>query len=68
MKAYKVEVLVLDFENYGEEQIAHFINDIDGASCTAMKIQSVEIGRWEDSNPLNSSATHMQEFARLFPG
>lgn len=67
MKAYKVEVLVLDFENYGEEQIAMILGNVDAIMCSAQRIQSADIGEWHDKHPLNFGATQTEEFDRLFP-
>jgi hypothetical protein len=52
MKAYKIELLVLDFENIGVSEET-FRDDIEYCSSRVMSIQSREIGEWEDSNPLN---------------
>lgn len=52
MKAYKIELLVLDFENIGVSKDT-FREDFEYVSSRVMSIQSKEIGEWEDSNPLN---------------
>ena len=53
MKAYKVELLVLDHENIGvcEES---FMQDFEYFSPLVMSIQSKEIDEWDDDHPLNS--------------
>jgi hypothetical protein len=67
MKAYKVEVLVLDFENYGKEQIDLMLGDVRGLSCSVRGIEEADIGEWTDEHPLNHRSTSDQEFKRLFP-
>lgn len=52
MKAYKVELLVLDFENIGVSKDT-FREDFEYVFTRVMSIQSKEIGEWEDDNPLN---------------
>ena len=52
MKAYKVELLVLDHENIGV-CAETFKEDFEYVSSRVMSIQSKEIGEWEDDNPLN---------------
>jgi predicted protein tyrosine phosphatase len=52
MKAYKVELLVLDFEDIGVTKET-FNEDFEYVSSRVMSIQSKDIGEWEESNPLN---------------
>ena len=71
MKAYKVEVLIIDFEELGEQSIreelenANFPND-----CITIKVKNIEgkdIGEWDDNHPLNKRLTCDEEYRRLFP-
>lgn len=70
MKAYKVTLLILDFDRLGEENIKLELENVnfpnDCISPTVMDIQEADIGEWEDSNPLNRSSTQRAEFDRLF--
>lgn len=66
MKAYKVEVLVLDFEQYGKEQIELMLENVRGLFCSVHDIKEADIGEWTDDHPLNSSKTASAEFKRLF--
>jgi len=68
MKAFKVEVLVLDFENYGKEQIELMLGNVRGLMCNVHDIQVADIGEWDDEHPLNNRTTQDAEFQRLFPG
>jgi hypothetical protein len=65
MKAFKVELLVIGFENITEEDI---INSVDYMKlCTSVKsIQSEEIGLWSDDHPLNRRETADEEYQRVF--
>jgi hypothetical protein len=70
MKAYKIEILVIDFDNLGETGIkqeldnARFPND-----CISLDVKSItvkDIGEWTDEHPLNKLATCDAEYHRLF--
>ena len=65
MKAYKVELLVLDFENIGvcEET---FELDYDHLSTQVMSIQSKDIGEWDDDHPLNHRDKSKEFYNELF--
>ena len=70
MKVYKLEVLIIDFDEVGEEGIigvlenANYPNDC--ISPEVKKIESREIGEWDDDNPLNNTDTADEEYERLF--
>lgn len=72
MKVYKVEILVIDFDELGEHEIksvfenSHYPNHC--MSPSVKRIQGMDIGPWHDENPLNKHATADDEYARLFPG
>ncbi len=69
MKVYKLTVMVLDFDDVGEE-IRSLIEDArypnHAISPTVVEMESRELGEWHDSHPLNQSATSKEEFRRLF--
>jgi hypothetical protein len=70
MKAYKVEILIIDFDGLGENGIkielenANFANDC--IHPNVKNIKSVDIGEWTDSHPLNITTTANDEYKRLF--
>ena len=70
MKVYKLEVLIMDFDELGEEGIkqelesARFPNDC--LSPVVMSIKTKDIGPWEDEHPLNGRDTQRAEYERLF--
>ena len=70
MKAYKVEILIIDFDELGQTQIieelvnANFPND-----CITMNVKNIvekNIGEWSDDHPLNKRATADAEYQKLF--
>lgn len=71
MKAYKVEIFVIDHDNLGEHEIKRNIENVrypNHCMSPAVKsIQGVDIGAWRDDHPLNKHATADDEYARLFP-
>lgn len=72
MKAYKLEILVIDFDEVGDEIVEVIKNQKYPNHCIdpmVMSFQSVEIGEWDDDHPLNTPEDGIQEneFKRLFP-
>lgn len=71
MKAYKIELLVLDFDQLGRDEIKSVLENgsypNDCISPSAMHITEVDIGPWSDDSPLNSGKTRAAEYARIFP-
>jgi hypothetical protein len=70
VKAYKIELLVIDFDGLGEQGIVETIasrrwpNDCISPSVEAC--QEADIGVWTDDHPLNRKDTASAEYARLF--
>ncbi len=62
MKAYKIELLVVDYDELGEEEIRQIVEDIGQVK----KITTSEIGEWSDEHPLNQNSTADAEYRRLF--
>ena len=65
MKAYKVELLVLDHENIGVCKET-FREDFEYLFPRVMSIQSKEIGEWDDDHPLNFG--DIEFYNNLFQG
>lgn len=71
MKVYSLEIMVIDFDGIGGEEIkdvienAHYPNRC--ISPDVMVTRVADIGEWEDSNPLNFAETKKTEYLRLFP-
>ena len=70
MKVYKLEVMVIDHDEVGEEGIvvelqnAHYPNDC--IDPVVKSIQGVDIGEWRDDHPLNHAATADEAYRKLF--
>lgn len=68
MKAYKIELLIIDHEDMGLEEI---LDDLDNTQFTMPQVKSVEvrdIGDWSDEHPLNRNETADAEYRALFAG
>ena len=69
MKAYKFEVLVIDFDQLGGDEIAQTIQDANYPNdCISPSVESIEerdIGEWTDDHPLNKAGCSL-EYHRLF--
>ncbi len=65
MKAYKLEVLVIDFENYGEEDIKTIIERAKYVNADVKSIKSADIGEWSDDHKLNMKVTCEQAYKDL---
>lgn len=70
MKAYKVEILIIDHDNVGATGVrdtlcnANYLND-----CIVPRVMSImvtNIGTWSDDHPLNQQETSAAEYRRLF--
>ena len=65
MQAYKIEVMVLDFEGMGEEEIKHLIEDNKYLYAHVMNSKSKEVD-WSDNHPLNKCGTMARAYSDLF--
>jgi hypothetical protein len=66
MKAYKVELLIIDLENTGESEIIELLENTRFIYPQVKDIISVDIGDWHDKHPLNLRETCEEEYKRLF--
>lgn len=70
MKAYKVELVIIDFDKLGPEGILDTLEETRYANdCIYPKvvnIESADIGEWTDEHPLNNSNSMLREYNRLF--
>lgn len=66
MKAYKVTLLVIDHDKMGVKGIKENLENESYTNPSVMGIESVDIGKWDDSHPLNSVKGCKAEFNRLF--
>jgi hypothetical protein len=70
MRAYRVELLIIDFDGLGEKGIAEVIENTKYPnrciSPSVMSMASADIGEWHDDHPLNKHSSAAAEYARLF--
>ena len=70
MKAYKVELLILDFDQIGEEEIRYQIENTKYSNhCISPQVKKIEerdIGEWHDDHPLNSLTLEDMEYEKIF--
>jgi hypothetical protein len=70
MKVHLLRVLVIDHDHLGADEVERVLEDTkypnDCIIPNVIKSQSVDIGEWDDDNPLNHSDTQAAEIDRLF--
>jgi hypothetical protein len=70
MKAYKVEILIIDHDDVGEDDIRLLLEDTRYPNdCIWPKVKSIEsrdIGEWTDEHPLNLNTTADAAYKELF--
>ena len=73
MKAFRIVLCTVDFDECGVEDMVQLIENARLRSRvdpgTVMSIEVADCGEWSDEHPLNSlnDETRAAEFARLFP-
>jgi hypothetical protein len=70
MKAYRIELLVLDHDGIGPNGVQQELENAHyGNRCISPQVMAVDerdIGPWDDSHPMNRTDTAKAEYARLF--
>lgn len=70
MKVYKIELMIIDHDEIGEEEIIEILENTRYPnrciSPDVKKIESRDIGEWSDDHPLNFCSTQDAEYKRLF--
>lgn len=70
MKAYKLELLILDHDEVGQQEIQTIIETQKYPNrCIApdvMGVECVEIGEWNDDHPLNKLDKQREYFETIF--
>lgn len=66
MKAYKLEILIVDHDNHGGEIIAEEIRSNHFYNVDIKRICGADIGEWSDDHPLNKRDSCALEYKRLF--
>lgn len=68
MKAYKIEVLVIDHKDLGASVIQTLLESNRYISPYVQRVTAADIGEWSDDHPLNRFDLMVAEYARLFGG
>lgn len=69
MKVYKVEVLVIDFDDIGQDELKSVIENSHYPNrCINPKVKNIEERevQWSDEHPLNNLKTSDNEYRKLF--
>jgi hypothetical protein len=70
MKVYKLEIMVIDTDNCGAEEIKDMIENArypnHAINPKVMQNDSVDIGEWHDNHPLNYRSSQQDTFKALF--
>jgi hypothetical protein len=65
MKAYKIELFVMDFENLGDDEVTRIIESSKYINAEVISFKTAEV-EWEDDHPLNSHNTFTEAYNNLF--
>ena len=71
MKAYKVELLIIDFDGMGREDITDTLENTRYPNhcftgLSVMDVVEKDIGEWDDEHPLNQTDKCKDEYLRIF--
>ena len=69
MKVFKIEIMVIDFDQLGEQGVKNEIENVnypnDCMSTEVKNIKSVDVD-WSDDHPLNKCGTSARAYQDLF--
>lgn len=66
MKAYKVELIVVDHEGCGLDEFLSNLENMDYYSPDVISTKEGEIGEWSDDHPLNYRNTPIEKKLEFF--
>jgi len=70
MNAYRVEILVIDFDQCGPEEIKSVITNARYPNrCISPQVMGIDerdIGEWDDDHPMNKRDTAAQHYRKIF--
>lgn len=71
MKAYKLEVVIIDHDNLGQDEIKEVLENTRYPNwCISPKVidlKETDIGEWDDNHPLNNTRLFLPYIKKLFP-
>ena len=65
MKAYVMQVLVIDHDGYGPENAKDIVEQTRYINASVKSFAELDIGEWSDDHPLNKHSTCEAEYKRL---
>lgn len=65
MKAHRIEICVLDFEDYGADDYIDAI--LRHFNARIVKHSTVDAGEWSDDHPLNQKGTNVSAYLDSIP-
>jgi len=65
MKAYKVELIIIDYEEIGPD-ITWELENLEYARADIISVQEADIGEWSDDHPLNLGSTTNEDKLKYF--
>ena len=66
MKVYKIEITVFDNEDLGEDEVQELLTNNRHLNIGVVKLQSKDIGDWDDDHPLNRNDTFDKAWEELW--
>ena len=66
MKAYSIEMLVLDNEDMGFNEVESLVKNTRYLYPSIINMREAEVKEWSDDHPLNKEDTAVEEYHRLF--
>lgn len=66
MKVHRLEVLVVNSEDFPEDNVIYEVENSRWVSIEVKKIETREVKDWDDDHPLNQPETHNQAYQDLF--
>ena len=70
MKAYKIEILIIDHDELGADEISNVLETArypnHCISPDVKKVTEADIGEWRDDHPLNLRTQCDAEYERIF--
>jgi hypothetical protein len=67
VKAYKIEMVVVDFDGYGPDEILNILESGYYPVIKKVGIKEADLGEWSDSHPLNQISCSIDEALSYFP-
>jgi hypothetical protein len=66
MKAYKYEIVIIDSEDVGQDEITGVLKSARHLNPTILSEAVADIGEWTDDHPANKKATFKEYYRKVF--